>query len=51
LEHLAAPLRVVVRKRGRVVFAGESLLAGLEVGGLPAAAAEAARRRVLAHPR
>jgi hypothetical protein len=51
LEHLAALLRVVVRTRGRVVFAGESLLAGLEVGGLPAAAAEAARRRVLAHPR
>jgi hypothetical protein len=32
LEHLAADVRLVVRRRGRVQFAGESSLAGLEVG-------------------
>jgi hypothetical protein len=33
-QHLAARLRVVVRRRGRVVFAGDSALAGLEHGSL-----------------
>jgi hypothetical protein len=32
-EHLAARVRVAVRRRGRVVYAGESELAGLELGG------------------
>jgi hypothetical protein len=32
LEHLAADVRLVVRHRGRVQFAGQSSLAGLEVG-------------------
>ncbi len=32
VQHLAATMRVVVRRRGRVVFAGESALAGLERG-------------------
>jgi hypothetical protein len=32
LEHLAGHLRLVVRRRGRVCFTGESRLAGLEVG-------------------
>lgn len=32
-EHLAARLRLVVRRRGRVAYAGESAVAGLEVGG------------------
>jgi hypothetical protein len=31
-EHLAGTLHAVVRRRGRVAFAGESALAGLEVG-------------------
>jgi hypothetical protein len=44
LEHLAGRLRLVVRRRGRVVFAGESRLAGLEDGGGDRAAAELARR-------
>jgi hypothetical protein len=44
LEHLAGRLRLVVRRRGRVVFAGESVLAGLEDGGGDRAAAELARR-------
>ena len=44
LEHLGARLRMVVRRRGRVVFAGESALAGLELGGLERAAAELDRR-------
>jgi hypothetical protein len=34
-QHLAATMRVVVRRRGRVVFAGESPLAGLERGSTP----------------
>jgi len=34
LEHLAGVLRVTVRQRGRVVFADESTLAGLECGGV-----------------
>jgi hypothetical protein len=32
-EHLAARLRVVMRRRGRLVYAGESELAGFELGG------------------
>jgi hypothetical protein len=44
LEHLAAPARLIVRRRGRVVFAGESRVAGLELGGAPVAVAELARR-------
>ena len=44
LEHLAATLRLVVRRRGRVVFAGTSALAGLEHGGLESAQAELERR-------
>jgi hypothetical protein len=32
-EHLAGRLRLVVRRRGRLVYAGESAVAGLEVGG------------------
>jgi hypothetical protein len=35
LEHLAGRLRCVVKEFGRVVFEGESDLAGLEVGSLP----------------
>jgi hypothetical protein len=43
LEHLAGVLRVIVRKRGRVVFADESRLAGLEYGGVAHVEAELAR--------
>jgi hypothetical protein len=32
-EHLAARLRLVVRRRGRVAYAGESAVAGFELGG------------------
>ncbi len=31
-EHLAGRLALVLRRRGRIVYAGESMLAGLEVG-------------------
>jgi hypothetical protein len=31
-EHLAARIELVVRRRGRVVYAGASELAGLELG-------------------
>ena len=34
-EHLAGRLNLVVRRRGRLVYAGESALAGLEVGERP----------------
>jgi len=44
LQHLGGRLHVVVRRRGRVMFAGESRLAGLEHGGRDRAAAELARR-------
>ncbi|MFL5864190.1 MAG: tocopherol cyclase family protein [Solirubrobacteraceae bacterium] len=44
LEHLAGVLRVTVRRRGRVVFADESRLAGLEDGGVDRVDAELARR-------
>jgi hypothetical protein len=40
LEHLAARVALTVRKRGRMVFSGESTLAGLEIGGLGAAGPE-----------
>ena len=45
LENLAGELRVTVRQRGRVVFADESRLAGLEYGGAGTVKAELARRR------
>jgi tocopherol cyclase len=35
-EHLAGQLRCVVREFGRIIFEGQSELAGLEVGSLPA---------------
>lgn len=41
-QHLAGRLRVVLRRRGRVVWAGESALAGLEQGDLEWAEAVAA---------
>jgi hypothetical protein len=44
IEHLTGRLRAEVRRRGRLVWAGESALAGLEHGGLERAAALAARR-------
>ena len=44
IEHLAGRLRVRVRHRGRVVWAGTSPLAGLEHGGLHRAAALEASR-------
>ncbi len=44
LEHLGGTMVVTVRRRGRVVWSGESQLAGLEHGGLDRAAAEARRR-------
>jgi hypothetical protein len=44
LENLAGELRVTVRRRGRVVFADESRLAGLEYGGVEKVEAELARR-------
>ena len=34
-EHLAGRLRCVVKEFGRVVFDGQTELAGLEVGSLP----------------
>ena len=37
LEHLAARVRLVVRHRGRIAYAGESVLGGLEIGGFGAA--------------
>ncbi|MCG6567311.1 tocopherol cyclase family protein [Tessaracoccus sp. ZS01] len=45
LEQLAGRMAVTVRRDGRVVWAGESDLAGLEHGGLARAEAAAARRR------
>ncbi|NLI18163.1 MAG: hypothetical protein GX427_05025 [Actinomycetales bacterium] len=44
IEHLAGRLRTEVRRRGRVVWRGESGLAGLEHGGLGRAEAELRRR-------
>ena len=44
IEHLAGELRVSVRRRGRLVWEGESRLASLEHGGLERARAELRRR-------
>jgi hypothetical protein len=44
IEHLCATMRVRVRRRGRVVWAGESRSAGLERGGIERARAEVLRR-------
>jgi len=44
LEHLGGTMRAVVRRRGRVVWAGDSPLAALEHGGIDRARAEAERR-------
>jgi hypothetical protein len=44
LEHLAATVRLVVRHRGRIAYAGESTLGGLEIGGFgPARVADPPR--------
>lgn len=45
LQHFAGELRVVVRRRGRVQFAGTSPLAGLERGGVEPLKPEIAHRR------
>lgn len=45
LEHLGGRMRVELRRHGRVRWADESALAGLEHGGLARAQAEAERRR------
>lgn len=45
LQHFAGVLHVVLRRRGRVVFAGASALAGLERGGVEDLAGELAQRR------
>lgn len=50
LQHFSGTLHVVLRRRGRVVFAGESPLAGLEYGGKGQAEAELARRRAAVEP-
>ena len=39
-QHLAGRLALVVRRRGRVIYSGESALAGLEVGTAPGEAPE-----------
>lgn len=44
IEHLGATMRVAVRRRGRVVWEGESNLAALEHGGIDRAREEVARR-------
>ena len=44
IEHLGARLKVSVRKRGRLVWEGESHLAALEHGGIDRARAEIVRR-------
>jgi len=46
IEHLAGRLQLAVRRRGRLVWQGESRLAGLEHGGLAQAEAELRRRGV-----
>jgi hypothetical protein len=50
LEHLGATMNVKVRKLGRLVWEGTSVLAGLEHGGLDRAAAEAVRRATRQSP-
>ena len=44
IEHLGATLRVVVRRRGREVWSGESHVAALEHGGIDRARTEIVRR-------
>jgi hypothetical protein len=44
IEHLAGSMKVSVRRRGRVVWSGESSLAALEHGGIDRAGAEVVRR-------
>ncbi|WP_262849647.1 tocopherol cyclase family protein [Mumia quercus] len=44
IEHLGATMQVTVRRRGRVVWQGESRLAALEHGGIARAQAEVVRR-------
>lgn len=44
IEHLGAELRVSVRRRGRLVWEGESSLAALEHGGIDRSRAEVLRR-------
>jgi hypothetical protein len=44
IEHLGGSMRVTVRRRGRLVWSGESHLAALEHGGIDRARAEVARR-------
>lgn len=44
IEHLGGTLRVRVRRSGRLVWSGESTVAGLEHGGIDRARAEVARR-------
>ncbi|NMN97265.1 tocopherol cyclase family protein [Antrihabitans stalactiti] len=44
IEHLGGRLSVEVRSRGRIVWRGESSLAGLEHGGIDRARAEVVRR-------
>ena len=44
IEHLGARLRISVRRRGRLVWEDESMLAALEHGGIERARAEVVRR-------
>ena len=44
IEHLGATMHVTVRRRGRIVWEGQSNLAALEHGGIDRARAEVARR-------
>jgi len=44
IEHLGATMRVTVRRRGQVIWEGESQLAALEHGGIERARAEVKRR-------
>lgn len=44
IEHLGATMRVSVRRRGRLVWEGESTVAALEHGGIDRARAEVLRR-------
>lgn len=44
IEHLGASMRVSVRRRGRLVWQGESSVAALEHGGIDRARAEVTRR-------
>ena len=44
IEHLAGSMKVSVRRRGRLVWSGESTLAALEHGGIDRARAEVSRR-------